>query len=137
MATGFVVHSGDGRPLPGAGGSILAGAAETGGAFSLLVSRAPAGDGAPLHLHENESEAFFVLAGLYQVQCGADRFEAGEHDFVYLPRGVPHAWQVAGEEAGCKLILAVPGGVERFFADLAVDTDLDSLAHRHGVRFLG
>lgn len=136
MSTGFVRHAGDGPLLPGAGGSVLAGAAETDGAFSLLLSHAPAGDGAPLHTHARESESFFVLAGTYQVECGDETFQAGAHDFVYLPAGVPHAWWVVSETPGTKLILAVPGGIESFFEDLVAGVSTDELTHRHGVDFL-
>ncbi|GAB2758893.1 hypothetical protein GCM10027020_09040 [Nocardioides salsibiostraticola] len=136
MSKGFVRHAGEGPPLPGAGGSVLAGAAETDGAFSLLVSHAPVGDGAPLHTHAQESESFFVLGGAYQIECGDERFQAREHDFVYLPAGVPHAWRVVGDTPGSKLILAVPGGIESFFDDLAAGVSIDDLTHRHGVHFL-
>ncbi|MHB1519682.1 MAG: cupin domain-containing protein [Acidimicrobiales bacterium] len=136
MSTGFITHVGDGKPAPGAGGSVVAGAGDTDSAFSLLLSHAPAGDGAPLHVHDNESESFLVLAGHYQVRCGERIFEAGVQDFVHLPRGVPHAWQVLGDTAGSKLILAVPGGIEDFFDDLAANTSMEELTHRHGVRFL-
>lgn len=78
----------------------------------------PAGDGAPLHMHAQESESFFVLAGTYRIECGDETFQAVAHDFVYLPAGVPHAWCVGSETQGTKLILAVPGGIESFFADL-------------------
>lgn len=72
--------------------------------------------GRPITRHESES--FFVLAGTYRIQCGDETFDAGVHDFVYLPRGVPHAWRVVSDMAGGKLILAVPGGIEEIFDDL-------------------
>lgn len=136
MRRGYVVHAGEGEPAPGAGGSVLAGTSDTEGAFSLLLSRAPAGDMAPLHVHDGESESFFVLAGKYRIQCGGEEFEAGEHDFVFLPRGVPHAWQVVGDVPGTKLILTAPGGIETFFDDLSTGASMEELAHRHGIRFL-
>ncbi len=136
MSKGFVLHSGGGRTLPGAGGSVLAGSAQTDGTFSLLLSHAPPGDGAPLHVHDRESESFFVLAGQYRIECGDEIFEAAERDFVYLPSGIPHAWQVVSAEAGIKLVLAVPGGIEAFFDDLADDASLEELTHHHGVRFI-
>jgi len=136
MVRGFVVHADTGAPSPGAGGSVLAGADQTEGEFTLLLSHAPAGDGAPLHVHDRESESFFVLAGQYGIRCGDETFTAGAGDFVYLPRGVPHAWTVTGTSAGSKLIWAVPGGLEGFFDDLAAGVDIDDLTHRHGVRFL-
>jgi len=136
MSSGFVVHAGDGQAAPGAGGSVLATAAATDGTFSLLLSHAAAGDGAPLHVHRHESESFFVLAGTYRIQCGDETFDAGVHDFVYLPRGVPHAWRVVSDMAGRKLILAVPGGIEDLFDDLVTGVSPDELTHRHGVQFL-
>lgn len=135
MSTGFVRRAGEGPLLPGAGGSVLAGAVDTDGSFSLLLSHAPAGDAVPLHTHALESESFFVLAGTYQIDCGNETFEAGEQHFVHLPAGVPHAWRVVSETQGTKLILAVPGGIEAFFDDLVAGMSVDELTHRHGVQF--
>jgi len=136
MVQGFVVHAGAGAASPGAGGSVLASEAETNGEFSLLLSHAPAGDQAPLHVHDRESESFFVLASEYRIRCGSQTFVAKAGDFVYLPRGVPHAWEVTGESQGSKLILTVPGGIESFFEDLVAGMDVETLTHSHGVRFL-
>ncbi len=82
MSSGFVVHAGDGQAAPGAGGSVLATAAATDGTFSLLLSHAAAGDGAPLHVHRHESESFFVLAGTYRIQCGDETSDAGVDTLV-------------------------------------------------------
>jgi len=70
MVKGFVLRADTGAPSPGAGGRILANASQTQGEFSLLLSNAPAGDGAPLHVHDRESESFFVLAG--STESGAE-----------------------------------------------------------------
>lgn len=77
-----------------------------------------------------------LLTGTYQVECGDETFQAGAHDFVYLPVGVPHAWWVVSETPGTKLILAVPGGIESFFEGLVAGVSIDELTHRHGVDFL-
>ncbi len=132
---GFVVAAGGGRALPGAGGRLLAGVSDTAGAFSLILSHAPQGDRVPLHVHDVVDESFYVLDGRYRIQCGGQALTAGPSDFVYLPRGVPHSYQVVDGPAA-KLILAVPGGIEAFFDDVAADVDLDELMHRHRVRFL-
>lgn len=135
MGRGFVVREGAGRPAPGIGGEVLASAHQTDGEFSLLLSHAPAGDGAPLHTHDHESESFFILAGCYAIRCGDEQWEATAGDFVYLPRRIPHAWNVVGPESGRKLVLALPGGIEDFFDDLAAGVTIDELTHRHGVHF--
>jgi len=66
-SSGFVVTAGGGRPVPGAGGSLLASAADTGGVFSLLLSHAPTGDRVPRHVHDTLDEAFYILDGQYHI----------------------------------------------------------------------
>jgi len=59
--------------------------------------------------------------------------------FIHLPRGVPHSYR-AGDAGGEKLILAVPGGLEAFFAGLADvaggPTTMDQLREVHGITML-
>lgn len=132
---GFVVQPGEGAPLPAAGGHLIAGASDTGGLLSLIHSSAPPADHVPPHVHEEVDECFFVLHGEYRVACGEEAFQAPAGAFVYLPRGIPHS-VTAGPEGGTQLIMALPGGLEAFFADLAADTPPSDLATRHGLRFL-
>jgi len=114
---------------------LLASAAETGGAFSLLLSNAPAGDHVPLHVHDTVDEAFYLLDGQYRVHCGEQTWSAAAGDFVFLPRRIPHSYDVVDGPAR-KLILAVPGGIENFFEDLLSGVDPATINHLHGVRFL-
>lgn len=132
---GILVEPGAGAPLTAAGGRLLASAAETGGGFTLIHSESPAGDQVPLHVHHSVDDAFYVLAGHYRVVCGADTFDAAPGAFVYLPRAVPHAYTV-GDAPGTKLIIAVPGGIESFFAEMAEGLDPDEIGQRHGITML-
>ncbi len=133
--SGFAVTAGDGRPVLGAGGSLLASAAQTGGTFSLLLSIAPTGDHVPRHVHDTVDESFYILDGQYSIHCGKQTWTAAAGDFVFLPRGVTHSYDVVHGPAR-KLIIAVPGGIEDFFDDLVNGVDPATLTHRHGVRFL-
>lgn len=133
---GLCIGPGDGEELRAAGGELLIGAGQTAGRFTVVHSTAPAGDSVPLHVHHQSDECFYVLAGHYRVMCGSDTFDAGPGSVVYLPRGVPHAYQL-GDEPGRKLIVAVPAGLEEFFRDMdSDDIDLDELQHRHAITFL-
>ncbi len=133
---GLCVGPGDGDKLHAAGGELLVGALQTAGRLSVVHSTAPAGDTVPLHVHHQADECFYVLAGHYRVICGSQTFDAGTGSFVYLPRGVPHAYRL-GDEPGRKLIVAVPAGLEDFFRDMdRADVDLDELQHRHAITFL-
>lgn len=97
---------------------IKASSLETRGAFSLIETVNPPNAGPPLHVHRVVDEAFYVLAGDYEFQCGQERFKAGPGAFVLLPRDLPHRYQ-AGVDGGRVLMLFSPGGTEAYFRDVA------------------
>jgi mannose-6-phosphate isomerase-like protein (cupin superfamily) len=47
---------------------------------------------APLHLHRNDDEAWYVLEGTLCVRVGADDVEAKAGSAVFVPRGTPHTY---------------------------------------------
>jgi len=53
---------------------------ETAGRFGLIESH-QVGD-VPLHVHERDDEAFYILEGEYEIRCGEETFEAGPGTFV-------------------------------------------------------
>jgi len=62
---------------------------------------------APLHLHRNDDEAWYVLEGALRFRLGEDVFEAGVGGAVLAPRGTPHAYGNArrGEPARYLLVM--------------------------------
>jgi mannose-6-phosphate isomerase-like protein (cupin superfamily) len=102
---------------------VKASAAATGGAFSLFEERDPVDTS--LHVHEREDELFFVLEGRHIFQVGDETFRVGPGGLVFAPRGIPHAQRRAVPRVGRVLVLAIPGGLEGFFRELAD-------AHRDG-----
>jgi len=97
--------------------TILATAAQTGGAFGLVHMEVAIGHGPPLHIHHAEDEAFWILEGQLTVRCGDEEFAAGPGAFVYTPRGVPHTFRLEGNAPAKLLVLLTPGGGEGFFRD--------------------
>ena len=75
------------------------------------------GGGPPMHVHAHEEESFYVLRGNFALTIGGKPFTASAGDFVHIPRGVPHTFKNIGEETGKLLVVATPGGVEKFFAE--------------------
>ena len=59
----------------------------------------------------------YVLEGLLRVKLEATIEDAPAGSFVFIPRGIPHTWQNAGEGPARILILFTPaaGGMEQFF----------------------
>lgn len=47
---------------------------------------------APLHLHRNDDEAWYVLEGTLCVRVGKDIVEAKAGSAVFVPRGTPHTY---------------------------------------------
>jgi quercetin dioxygenase-like cupin family protein len=124
---------------PGEGvtdGSTKATGASTNGSLTLIESRTTGG--APLHVHTREDEYFYVLEGTIKVRLGDDVFEAGPRSFVFLPRNIPHEWDVVGDEATL-LMLTVPAGLDAFLGELHAAPSAEArsqVAAKYGITFL-
>jgi mannose-6-phosphate isomerase-like protein (cupin superfamily) len=97
--------------------TVKATAGTTGGAFGLLESWLAPGFSPPLHVHQREEEAFYVLEGEVTMKCGDRTFLAAAGAFVLLPRGVPHTFVVEGGRPARMLTLLTPGGGEGVFIE--------------------
>lgn len=61
---------------------------------------------APLHLHHNDDEAWYVLEGILRFQIGNDEVEAHAGACVLAPRGTPHTyWNPTAEPARYLLVM--------------------------------
>ena len=56
------------------------------------------GAAAPLHVHHDVDDNFYLLRGQLAMRCGDDTFAASAGDYVYLPKGVPHTLANVGAE---------------------------------------
>jgi mannose-6-phosphate isomerase-like protein (cupin superfamily) len=92
----------------------------TRGAFSLVEHPLPPRAlGAPVHMHKNEDEYSYVLAGRVGLQLGDEIIEAGPGELVFKPRVVKHAFWNAGDEPARLLEIISPAGFENYFRELA------------------
>jgi quercetin dioxygenase-like cupin family protein len=99
---------------------------ETGGELAQMLIRDHRGAATPLHAHRDADETFFVISGALTVVVGDERIEAGPGDYVFGPRGVPHAFMVTSDEAEVLITYAGAGtegpeghGVLGFFREVA------------------
>lgn len=91
--------------------------ADTGGAYGLVEESLYGGFATPLHVQTREDEAFLVMEGEVTFWRGDERLVARGGDFVFLPRGVPHAFRVDSPAAHVFNLIS-PAGFEHFFVDL-------------------
>ena len=126
----FVSAPGEGQTVKNPVGGPLTFKArdeQTGGALTAFESTAAPGEGPPLHRHASQDEVIYVLAGRLRVRLEETIHEAPAGSFVFIPRGIPHTWQNAGDDPARFLVLFAPAaaGMEQFFersAELADDT---------------
>ena len=145
----IVMGPGDGQTIanPAGGGlTYKARAGHTGGALSAWESTAAPGEGPPLHLHVNEDVFMYVLEGRLRFRLDGADHSAAAGSSVFIPRGVPHTWQSAGDGPARILFVFTPAspGMERFFersAELPADTRMadafDTFARDAGMEVLG
>ena len=119
QAGAVVRKPGEGEPVWFLGNLMVvkATAATTNGAYGLVESLIPAGSSPPLHIHEREDDAFWILEGDVTFRCGDEIFTATPGSYVFLPRNVPHTFRVEGTKPARVLTLITPGGGEAFFVE--------------------
>lgn len=114
---------------------------DTGGTWALIEQEVTSSN-PPLHLHEREDEAFYVLQGRLRVTVGDEEFEGEAGTFILAPRGVPHTYARLPGEPLRLLVLVSPSGLERMFEEIAALPEreqhdpqaLGQVTARYGVR---
>jgi mannose-6-phosphate isomerase-like protein (cupin superfamily) len=112
----YRLSSEEGEPLWFFGNlvTVKAPASSTGGQLSVVEFLNPAGFAPPLHRHLREDEMFLVLDGAATFQCDGVELVAGPGDFVFLPVGLPHTFQVTPDGPLRTLQITTPGGFEDY-----------------------
>ena len=97
--------------------TFLAEGKDTDERFSLGEGLAPKGAEPPPHTHTREDEAYYILEGELTFRVGGQPVEVGPGDYVWLPRGVEHSFEIKTEQARA-LVLFTPAGMEEAFKQL-------------------
>jgi mannose-6-phosphate isomerase-like protein (cupin superfamily) len=85
-------------------------AEDTQAALFLMEQHSNKPGGPPLHLHHDQDEFWFVIAGEYIFQVGSERYRGKPGDCLLGPRGVPHAYAFVGASEGKVLVGFTPAG---------------------------
>jgi quercetin dioxygenase-like cupin family protein len=126
--------------------------AET-GAYLLVEVEGPQGLAAPLHIHTDEDEGFYVTRGTVRLVIGDRTIEASAGSFLLAPRGAPHAFVFASPDARLLLLVSPGSAHEDLFRSIgepasrreippppAGPPDFERLAAtaaRHGTKVVG
>jgi quercetin dioxygenase-like cupin family protein len=115
---GFLVHAGATRPtrVPVANTWFKAVGDDTDGSYTFLEYRMTYD--IPAHTHLREHENLYVLEGSVLVRVGDDEFAASVGDFVFAPRGIPHAIFATSASPPRFLTVSSPSGFEHLMEDL-------------------
>ena len=150
-ATAYVVHDQETKDYWMVGGfaRVIAETAGTQGQFCFGDMTHNPGEATPLHVHADADEAFYVLEGEIRGVCGDDEWQGTRGSFIWLPRGVPHAYQAVGTGQLRTLVMFLPGGFDAFVAEAGTPVEaggeapiqdpiaLVEIAARHGMQILG
>jgi len=124
-----VRHVGNDCPGTWAMGSLferLLTGGDTGGALDVSLITQPPGIATPQHVHTREAEAFYVIEGTLLYRAADQTHELSAGSFIYLPKGVPHAFRITGRRPARFLGLVSPAGL----MDLYDEVGLPAREHR-------
>ena len=85
--------------------SVKATADDTNQAFTLLEADEPPGFGPPMHIHRDAAEAFYVLAGEYNIFVRDEEYACPAGSFIYIPAGEIHVEENASDRAPLVAVL--------------------------------
>ncbi len=106
--------------------SVLADGARTDGSFSMFEILAPRGAGVPPHLAVETDAFYYMLDGAVDMLLGDEVRTAGKGDFVFVPKGTPHARRVVSDNARL-LHLRAQAGFERVLELFGKRTEASTL----------
>jgi quercetin dioxygenase-like cupin family protein len=111
------------KPLIQLGGSTVTehlGGEQTDGAVALMeFTIEPGYPVPPPHAHTHEEEITYVIEGALEITIGGETRTVDAGESIFKPRGVPHAFAIAGEQRVRFLETITPAGFERYFRALA------------------
>ena len=108
---------------------VKADATHTDGSFSLVEFHDSEGSAVPVHVHERFDRGFFVTEGSYTFVVDDARRSVSAGGWVFVPRGVAHAWRCDTPTGRC-INVTVPGGFEDFYRAVGEPVTGDELPSR-------
>jgi quercetin dioxygenase-like cupin family protein len=114
------------------------------GSITVMEDVTPPHHGPPLHAHPFE-EWLYILEGSFLFELAGMPFSVTVGDFVHARSNEPHVFQSTSDKDARMLVMAKPGGLENYFAELAERAmndpadvaALSEIGARYGITLLG
>jgi oxalate decarboxylase/phosphoglucose isomerase-like protein (cupin superfamily) len=72
-----------------------------------------------VHIHRMTDEAFYILEGTFGLQVGEETVAASAGAFVFVPKGIVHAFWNQGSSPAKMLVMMSPPGFVGYLEELA------------------
>ena len=117
---------------------------QTGSGYYLFEFEFDPESGNRLHVHRYEDEVVYVLEGAIEIRLADQKLQAVTGSIAHLPKHIPHALYNPLKTPSRYLGIAIPGGLENFFDELATAQEagaLDDATHnktsqKYGIEWL-
>ena len=83
----------------------------------IIEATVAPGGGAPLHVHADLDDSFYLVSGRLAMRCGEQTFAVAPGGYVALPHGVPHTFRVVGDEPAVMLQVHADDSFLRFIRE--------------------
>lgn len=118
--------------------------ADTNGVFSVIQIISEPGEGAALHVHDNEDELVYLLQGEIEVTLGDQTMLAVPGVTALLPRGIAHGFTNVGDTPSIVIDTILPGSFDNYFLEMAAlykkcepsQEQIGRLSGKYGIRYL-
>jgi mannose-6-phosphate isomerase-like protein (cupin superfamily) len=89
----------------------------------VLEMTLPVGSSAPLHVHDELDDTWYILDGEMVIRCGDDVSVVGAGHWVSMPRGIPHTFRVVGDRQARILLVHDNATFRDLIRDLGVPAE--------------
>ncbi|WP_064745299.1 cupin domain-containing protein [Pseudonocardia acaciae] len=96
---------------------------QTNDTYALFEVTLPVGEGAPMHVHSREEEAFFILEGEVAFYSESSCTRATPGMFLNFPVGVERGFRNETDGAARMLVLVAPAGLEGMMLEDGVELE--------------
>jgi mannose-6-phosphate isomerase-like protein (cupin superfamily) len=97
--------------------SLMVIASDQPGQPVIIEATVAPGGGAPLHVHADLDDSFYLVSGRLAMRCGEQTFAVAPGGYVALPHGVPHTFRVVGDEPAVMLQVHADDSFLRFIRE--------------------